>query len=217
MGFVRSSSGRFRKNVLIIFIWCLFIYIWGVWNWNEAELFDTTWWFDTAGHAIFGFLGSFTFLYYYLNYSFHGGFRLDGQKILIQLVVGKVTQWAVIWEGIEMCHDFLIQLNFVDWIAKSQKGSADNTIDILTSYVFARIVMSLYLAHEKYYKKRHSEEIEQEEIEEEIEDITERIERISELIRSKRRENLKNFLPRMKKAVKKFLLAIRDATAIIKK
>lgn len=216
MGFVRSNSSRFRKNILIISIWCLFIYIWGVWRWNEAELFDAAWWFDTAGHAIFGFLGSFTFLYYYLNYSFHGGFRLDGQKILMQLVVGKVTQWAVIWEGVEMCHDFLIQVNFVDWLAKAQKGSADNTIDILTSYVFARIAMSLWRAYEKYYKK-YSDEIEQQEIEEEIEDITERIERVSELIRLRRHEHLKNFLPKMKKAVKKFFLAIREATTIIKK
>ena len=45
-------------NAALAVSWTLFAYFW-LWGWNDDLFFDFGWWFDTAGHAIFGFFGLF--------------------------------------------------------------------------------------------------------------------------------------------------------------
>jgi len=187
--FKNLKGYHFFKNLLLAVAWIIFVYIWGIWNWKETELFKMTWWFDTAGHAVFGALGSLTLLYFYMPYS-------------AELVIAKITKWGIYWEAGELFYDYFIQPNFAGWLAQAQKGSADNIIDILTTYFSARLAMFVY---KHFYQKK--------EIEEEIDEIAERIEKISKIILIRRRKQLKELPPKMKSAIKKLFRAVRDSNS----
>ncbi len=73
--------------VVLVIYWSVHIYIWLIWGWEDSGLFDPAWWFDEAGHALFGAMGALTLLYLYRTYSLHGIFRFAGKKHLTKDIV----------------------------------------------------------------------------------------------------------------------------------
>jgi len=146
---------KYRKiiNISIVFFWIIFYYVWGFLGWSDAHIFEESWWFDTAGHALFGFAGAITLLYLYRTYSLHGLFYFAGHKHLAVIVVAHIVLLGTLWELIELLWDLYIQPEYMAWLAKAQGSSMDTTIDILAETIAAFVVMFLYVAYNKAYEK----------------------------------------------------------------
>lgn len=166
--------------------WCIHIGIWGFWGWKESELFlgsvlapNGPWWFDFAGHAWAGVLGSINDLYLYSRRR-SGGLqevRRDmGDLHLTKCVVADVALAGIVWEGIERIWDWLLQPNFATWAAKAQKDVVDNMIDLFTNPSFALATLLLFFMasaiFNRWIKKQANKD---EELAAEIAEIAEKV------------------------------------------
>lgn len=199
-GIARWFKGNWPLMAFALY-WLTHLYIWGVWGWREAELFNAAWWFDTAGHTIFGMVMATNLLYNYKKYAMYGSFRIFGQGVLADLVTGKITKLAVYWELGELAFDFLIQPNLFTWMAKAQKGSADTIVDIVVTIIAAEFITRVYRYYNKFYKKRHPTDTE-DEITEEMISL---MEDASQEINSIRKGNLKKLIQANRQKLKEFL------------
>lgn len=148
----------------IAFSWIWWHYSWG----EETELFTRGWWFDAFGHALTGFLWAWMVLYWSRcyspeNYVFDSKFR-TARDVVFKVTLGEIFLWEIC---IELLWDSQIQPNFVSWMAKAQKGAADNMLDILFTALAASLAMILWGLYRKYYAWRWPDEAQREEIEEE--------------------------------------------------
>ncbi|KKT40561.1 MAG: hypothetical protein UW28_C0022G0006 [Parcubacteria group bacterium GW2011_GWA2_44_13] len=138
-------------NFLIFLANLVFTYVWGPWGWVNAELWGSDWWFDTLGHAIFGFGWAFALLYWakkYLNWIY-----IQLHKFLLAIVIIAMVTWieTQFWEGIEFLWDKWAQPNFFLHLATAQKGNLDTTLDILFTSYAAAIAMIFWGAYRKFF------------------------------------------------------------------
>lgn len=197
---------RWFKNKwpLIVFAvyWVIHIYIWLIWRWKNSELFDSAWFFDEAGHALFGIMGAFTLLYLYRTYSLHGIFRFAGKKHLTKDIVEDIAIFGILWEFAELSWDLYLQPNYLDWLAKAQKGAADTVIDIIVNPLFALLALIVFfycIRIGKYiYKKIYPDDKNIADVEEEIEEALEMLKYLDEKVRFLRKEQLKLLKPKLK-------------------
>lgn len=145
----------------------IFIIIWGWWGWQEVELFDNAWRFDTLGHAVAGFGGALVLCYLFKKYHhakdiFECSF---GRPLLSALVEKWVMRGAFAWEITEFCWDEWGQ-PLLSWLAKAQKGSADTMIDLIVTIATGFVALTLLRRREERSDKRHPEDVEKRDIQE---------------------------------------------------
>ena len=178
--------------------WIVHIYIWGIWGWGESELFNPNWWFDETGHAFFGIMMALTLLYYYKTYSLHGIFRVAGRRHLIKDIVEDVAIYGILWELIELGWDRYLQPNYLDWLSKAQKGTADTVIDLVINPFFAFIALVAYFSlmylFKHIYEKTHPNDRNAAIVEEEVEEALEMLHYLDKYIRLVRKERLKQLM-----------------------
>ena len=191
---------KILRTVGFSVFWVLFFYVWGVIGWRDAALFSAGWWFDTAGHALYGIVGAFTLLHLYKTYSVHGAFYITGRKHLMKDIIADIGIGGILWEGLELLWDWHIQPDYLVWFAKAQKGAADTTIDILVNITGAAIAMLLYYCFDKTYEWLYPNSIEETEIAETIEMLQE----VSKRVRRRRREHIKPLRPFLKELISSF-------------
>lgn len=197
-------------NGILICFWLLFSYFWTKWGWNStATLFDYHWWYDTAGHAVFGFAGGLTLLYLFHTYAVVGIFRFAGKKFLGIIIVAIITLIGIFWEAGELLWDLRIQPNYFSWLGVAQINSIDTTVDLLTNTFFSAFSMLTYSCYSRVYEYLYPNEDEKEEIEE----IIALIRHASLQIGARRRENLKHIVP----ALRELIRIARDKRKLQKK
>ena len=152
-------------NAVLAISWIVFVFIW-IGGWNDAVLFNAGWWFDTAGHAIFGFFGALMFYYLFRRYAIRGIFNIAGPFFLALIIIAFVTCLGVVWEAIELSFDLFIQPSYADWLAKAQKNSVDTVLDILTNFGFSVVAMAIAAAYQMIHRRRYPDEFNHEEVEE---------------------------------------------------
>ncbi|MCH7882854.1 hypothetical protein IIA95_00315 [Patescibacteria group bacterium] len=200
--FIREFTKPY--NLAFIIFWLLFLFIWG-YLWQDGQLFGKAWWFDTLGHAVFGFFGAFTLLYLLRVYAIKGIFVFAGRVFLSVFIIAIITILGVFWEAGELFWDLTLQLDYFNWIAKAQKDSIDTTADILTNTGFAFFAMLFYGLYNKWYEKYYPNEYEKEEITK----MKTKIARFSKDIRKQRRRYFKK---EMKPALKELVENIKEKT-----
>lgn len=150
---------RFRSIALFIFIiiTSLFWAIWGVWKVGGIayEIFSPAWWFDEAGHALFGALLAIALLVLHQIHSaiYPPLFRVLGEGHLMRDIAGEVALGAVMWEALELLQDLYSQRNYSVWIERAQLNSVDTTLDIVTAVLFAVLTLLAYEAAKKIYHR----------------------------------------------------------------
>lgn len=195
-----------RASLAFLVFWMCFGYVWLVWGWKDtSELFSAAWWFDEAGHMLYGIMGGYTLLYYYQNYTVSGAFRLFGKLFLASSIISKITLWGVYWEIIEFVWDIWLQPAHFDWLGKAQSDSLDTSIDIILNSMFARIAMVLYGLYNMLYKKWYPDENEYGE----IEDIKNHIRYLSDKIARRRHTHIKDIIPSIREELKELFQTIR--------
>ena len=187
------------RNAFLFISWVLFTVIW-FWGWNDDAIFDSGWWFDAVGHALFGFLGALTFFYLFRRYAVRGIFNIAGDFFLALIIVSVVTCFGVLWEAVELGYDLAIQPSFADWLVKAQKNSVDTTIDILENIGFSILAMLAAATYRALYRRRYPDESEQEEIEE----MRAKIEHFSRELRGRHRKHLFYFRSHLKNLIRAF-------------
>jgi len=203
-----ESLKKAYKPVLLIVFWLAFARIW-VGSWQNVEIFSAIWWFDTLGHATYGYFGFFTFLFIFISYAARGYFRIAGKVFLSVVIILIITVGGALWEGGELWWDLHLQPDFFAWAAKAQKGSADTTIDILTNILFAMLAALSYWTYNKWHAKRYPDEYEKEKIAE----AKIKIEHLSQEIHLSRREHIKQ---EIKPAVRELLQGTRKLSRSIR-
>ena len=195
------------KNKWLIIIFGIYpithMYIWLNLGWGEVELFDRAWWFDEAGHALFGIIGALILLYLYKTYSLHGIFRFAGKKHLTKDIIEDVAFLGIIFELAELGWDLYLQPNYLAWLAKAQKGAADTMIDLIINPFFAFITLMIYfhcIRLGRYiYKKIYPYDKNTAAVEEEVEEALEVLRYLSLKTRFFKKHQLKCLLPAIKK------------------
>ena len=181
-------------NIVIIISVLAFIYIWGIWGWRDSELFDAAWWFDTAGHAIFGFGVGLALIYLISTYAAKGIFLFAGKRLLAVVVISIIMIVGILWEAVELLWDAYLQPNYFSWYAKAQESSIDTTIDILVNLIFVSFAMIAYRLYTNIYEKLNSNKAEENEINETIEMIN----HLSQKIRTRRHEHIRHLQSALK-------------------
>lgn len=141
----------------------MFLWIWGHYSWGEeTELFARGWWFDAFGHILSAFVWAFMVLYWKRIYS-PGAYIVTNRFDLTFDIIAKVTLGEIVfWEFlIEFMWDIKIQPDYASWLAKAQKGAADNILDIVFTILAASAAMALWGLYGKFYKKFYPNEAEQ--------------------------------------------------------
>jgi len=197
---IAQKSKRKIINSLIALFNILFLLIWWRFSWGEeVELFKPGWWFDAYGHALTGFGWAWIVLYWSKlyspdNYVFDSKFR-TARDVIFKVIIGEIFLWEI---GVELLWDSQIQPNFASWMAKAQKGAADNMFDVAFTALAAALAMILWGLYRKYYAWRYPNEAAQEEINEE----NARLNIIAKRILAQRKEQ-------QKQTLRKFLLHFR--------
>lgn len=191
-----------RKDYDWIIFWFLFL-MWGIADWQIAELFSRAWWIDGGRHLLFGFFGALTIYHLYRRNSPQGEFHSHNprqQKYVREFVISRIMYLGIGWEILEAVWDRLLQPNWPSWLAQAQKGSLDNTIDIVFNLISAWLAMRLY-----YYL--HKPALQNEEmIAAEIARINADIEKVNEEISRLHKEHLhKEHWKKLRPALKSFL------------
>ena len=188
---------------LYFLFWVGFLYIWGLSGWQDAELFNKVWWFDTAGHALFGIAFAWMLLLIISGHAVKGAFLFTGKIFLSIVVIAGVMLVGILWEAAERLWDWYLQPNYFMWLAKAQKDSVDTVSDILVNFCSAFFFVTCYHIYNIIYEKWHPDEAEKTEIEETIE----MIQYVSEKIRRRRREHL----PKLKPALQNLFQSIKGS------
>ncbi len=190
--------------VVLAIYWGVHIYIWLIWGWKDTELFNSAWWFDEAGHALFGVTGALTLLYFYRTYSLHGIFRFAGKKHLTKDIVEDVAIFGILWEFGEMIWDLYFQPNFIQ-LAMAQKGVIDTVIDLVVNPIFALITLVIYFScarlYARIYERNYPDDKNTAAVEGEVEETLEMLRYVSQKVRSLRKEHLKHLRPTLKEIV----------------
>ncbi len=149
-----------RAQLFWLAIWAIVYLTWGHWKYRTAEFGSPEWMFDNIGHALGGILGgangmyTLWYLFPFLYYERGRTLRWLVIYIVVPMVVGFL---AIVFEGIEMAHDFQ------NYSTQLQKGGADTTIDIILAIVFAYAGVALWHGY-SWIRKRWSSEATQEKI-----------------------------------------------------
>lgn len=147
----------FRSAVVftLMIFWSLFAAIWGFWQMDRMayDIFSPNWWFDEAGHALFGVLLAVSLLILHQNYSvvYPPLLRALGEGHHMRDIVGEVALGAVLWEAAELIKDLYSQMNYSAWIARAQLNSVDTTLDIISAVLLAILTLFAYEAAKKLY------------------------------------------------------------------
>lgn len=193
------NSRQFRTIIILIFFWFAFAYVWLIWGWKDTNhLFTAPWWFDTAGHALYGFMGSFTLLYFFQNYAAGGIFRFTGRIFIAVVIASSVSLIGVFWEMTELFWDAWIQPGYLRWLGKAQSDSVDTSIDIIVNTLGAIFAMGMYGLYNFIFQKIHPEDDDIFKTDELIEDIR----HVSRKIQTHRREHLKHIIPAIRELVR---------------
>ena len=190
-------------NLLILLANLAFAYIWGVWGWENSELYESGWWFDTAGHAVFGFLWAFILLYWTRKYLYWLYVILP--KILLAFVIMALVNWieTQFWECAELLWDKWLQPNYFPHLAKAQKGSVDNAVDILVTSYAALVAMIFWGGYRKFYEWKWPNDAQKEAIEEEKEKARLHAREIMQMGREHRKQIMQEFRRSLKRKLKK--------------
>ncbi len=157
----------FRSTVIFILIifWSLFAAIWGFWVGGlQYEMFEPGWWFDTAGHALFGAFLAVSLLILHQSYSviYPPLLRALGEGHHMRDIIGEVAIGAVMWEAAELIRDLYVQKNYPAWITRAQLNSVDTTLDIISAVLFAILTLLAYEAAKKIYHRLRRDESKEE-------------------------------------------------------
>ena len=141
-------------NLIMVLANLVFIYIWGVLNWGDAEVGSNGWWFDELGHVISGF--GWFFIWLHLIRSYMPATYLVTNKTFLGIVIVAIVTIAeaILWEGGELLWDLKIQPDYVSFLAKAQKGSVDTILDILFTFAAAFLAMALWEIWRKFCSKK---------------------------------------------------------------
>ena len=109
-----------------------------------------------------GFVWAFMVLYWKRAYS-PGSYIVTNKFDTAFDVVAKITLGEIVfWEFfVEFLWDMKIQPDYASWLAKAQKGAADNMLDIIFTMLAATAAMALWGFYGKIYKKFYPNEAEQ--------------------------------------------------------
>ena len=189
-------------NLLILLANLAFAYIWGIWGWEGSELYESGWWFDALGHAVFGFSWAFIMLYWLKRY-FPETYIVT-RKIVIAIVIPLVVLavGAIVWEGLERLWDEKIQPNYFPWLAKAQKGDVDTTLDNIFTWLAANTAMLCWWGWRKFHEWKWPNDAQQEAIEEEKEKARLHAAEIMQMGREHRKQIMQEFRRSLKKKLK---------------
>jgi len=155
-----NSILRKHKRIFDVFLylfWITFAYIW-LTEWGKVVLFNEKWWFDIAGHALFGFAGTITLLYRYHIKSSRGVYYIAGYNLLSREIITRVGLYAIVWEFIELLYDLQIHTIYPSWLAKAQESSIDTSLDVLVAVCISTITMIGYVLFNKAYEKLYPDD-----------------------------------------------------------
>ncbi|MFC1720728.1 hypothetical protein ACFL0K_00530 [Patescibacteria group bacterium] len=131
------QNRRFFVLIGSVIFWVAFIYIWGIYGWNDAQLGTKWWWSDLVGHVFAGIVLTINVFFVLRNYtSPRKSFRLLEKGYQAVFVVIIIVAIAALWEFFEGVLDAVRVLRGGIGFA-AQTHALDTTIDFFVTSVVA--------------------------------------------------------------------------------